>query len=441
MPARRSTLIFRVLRAAFLLGRALRLAPFRAKSDAELAENAHGLAYAILATLWLRRVRAPSWDAIYAQWRARSSAGGAVNPALYGVFGPEDRMELLTGNAQAFDRRDELYRSAAKSLDIATYYVQADEAGWRSARAWADCARRGVRVRIVADRWMMERKAFANPNVSELVGFLRQAGVEFRLYADPRRPYDICHAKMLIVDAAVLVTGGRNYAAHYAVPGWRDLDIQLSGPAARRAQAAYDAMFAGAPAAQNGLAPSPAFHPAAPSGIASNAIFLYLVECIRAARQTLDIENAYYFSHPVVHAALAEACRRGVRVRLFTNSADSNDLDFMNYRLYAGFPDLLRAGVLLYLRKGRGRTLHSKYFVADGEWVGLGTGNLDFFSPRFCLDLGVHVRDRELGEALTAWFEQGISEAGFIGDLAPVSEVLAAQRASRTFDRWMPDIQ
>src|SRR5262249_42298179 len=126
------------------------------------------------------------------------------------------------------------------------------------------------------------------------------------------------------------------------------------------------------------------FQTATPAGIAENAGFLYLLQSIRACRETLDIENAYYINHPILNRELAHARKRGARIRILTNSVESNDLDFTNYRIYAGFPELLDAGIELHVRTGKARTLHCKYFVADGEWVGFGSSNLDYYSPRFC---------------------------------------------------------
>jgi cardiolipin synthase len=429
----------RLLRLFLAACRAARIESAASMSDADMAGNAHGIGYAILATRWQQKTETPSWASVYQQWQSRLSASGA--PSLFGCFDPSDRLELLTDNAAAFEKRDELYQAAQQSIDISTFYIQADEVGWRTARALADCARRGVRVRIIADRYITEQKISGNPQVLDVIRFLRDAGVDYQLFRDPDHPYDTCHRKLLIVDGTTLIIGGRNYANHYAGTEWRDIDLLLTGPSVTCLQLVYEETFASVPNTYDGRAQENIFQASTPAGIASNASFIYLLECIRSCRKTLDIENAYYFNHPLIHHELAEACRRGVRVRLFTNSAQSNDLDFMNYRLYAGFPDLIDTGVLLYLRRGKGRTLHCKYFVADGEWVGFGSSNLDFFSPRFCLEIGIQVRDCHLAKLLTAWFEQGIAEAEPMTDRSAAERVIAQQTISKIFDRWFPDIQ
>ena len=363
----------RLLRLLLAACRAARIEPAASMSDADMAGNAYGISYAILATRWQRKTETSSWASVYRQWQSRLPASGS-HLSLCACFDPSDRLELLTDNAAAFEKRDELYLAAQQSIDISTFYIQADEVGWRTAQALADCARRGVRVRIIADGYITEQKIFGNPQVLDVIRFLRDAGVDYRLFKDSDHPYDTCHRKLLIVGGMTLITGGRNYADHYAGTEWRDIDLLLTGPSVTCLQLVYEETFASVPNTYDGRAQENIFQATTPSGIASNASFIYLLECIRFCRKTLDIENAYYFNHPLIHHELAEACLRGVRVRLFTNSAQSNDLDFMNYRLYAGFPDLI-----LYLRRGKGRTLHCKYFVADGEWIGFGSKQPRFF--------------------------------------------------------------
>src|SRR5258706_364040 len=112
----------------------------------------------------------------------------------------------------AFVQRERLLTNAKRSVDIATYYIQADETGWKTAHQLAQCVARGVRVRIVADHAVTSMKTFENPRMKEMSAFLRRSGIDHKLFHNPARPYDANHRKLLIVDREILVTGGRNYA-------------------------------------------------------------------------------------------------------------------------------------------------------------------------------------------------------------------------------------
>ncbi len=410
-------------------------------SDVDLRSNAYGLSYAVLATLWQKRQRAPAWDEVYRRWEDGWPAAREIEPHLYGSFAADDQWRLLTDNAESFRVRGELFASARRTIDVATYYLQADETSWWAAKRLADCAARGVRVRILADGTATARKAYEEPAVAEVVRHLRAAGVDYRLFRDRARPYDASHRKLLLVDGETLLTGGRNFADHYSGDEWRDIDLLLQGPSVTAAQALFDESFAAVDGYAGGVTPRGILQSTTPASLAENRSFRYLLQCLRASEQTFDIENAYYINHPAIYRQIAAARERGVRVRIFTNSAESNDLDFTNYRIYLGFADLLRAGVELYLRRGRGRTLHCKYFVGDGEWVGFGSSNLDYYSPRFCGEAGLQVRDTRFGAALTQWFEAGLHDAERLSDPAEAEAVIRRQSVGRVFDRWFRDIQ
>jgi cardiolipin synthase A/B len=217
---------------------------------------------------------------------------------------------------------------------------------------------------------------------------------------------------------------------------------RLTGPSVGAMQPLFEKTFAMEEGGYDNPEEVPKlFQPTSPERITDNAAFIFLLQCIATARRTLDIENAYYINHPVLQRRLAAACARGVRVRIFTNSADSNDLFIINYRIYSGFPELLKAGVQIYLRRGEECTLHCKYFVADDEWVGLGSSNLNYYSPRFCLEAGLHVRNQELASRLTAWFETGIAEAQPLVDSAAVNAILEKQGVGKIYDRFFTDLQ
>ncbi|HEY3119926.1 MAG TPA: phospholipase D family protein, partial [Vicinamibacteria bacterium] len=162
---------------------------------------------------------------------------------------------------------------------------------------------------------------------------------------------------------------------------------------------------------------------------------------IHAAARTVDLELAYFAAHEPLCAALEAAQRRGVRVRVLTNSAESNDLPFSTYTAYLGMRRMLEAGAEVRVRRGRGRTLHPKYFVADGSRVGFGSHNLDYYSVRYCCELNLQVRDERLGAALSEFFESGWNEATAVDLEGQVKPFLEGQQVLRLFDRVFRDFQ
>src|SRR5215471_10429135 len=157
------------------------------------------------------------------------------------------------------------------------------------------------------------------------------------------------------------------------------------------------------------------------------------------AEHTVDLELAYLVGPGLLTALLVRAARRGVRVRVLTNSAESNDLPYTNYALYAAVHVLLEGGVEVYARRGRGRTLHSKYLVVDDRWVSFGSHNLDYYSSRFCCETNLQVDASGLAQQLVMCFEGGLGDAQALRLREEVIPFLRRAQAQRAFDRLFRD--
>ena len=101
-----------------------------------------------------------------------------------------------------------------------------------------------------------------------------------------------------------------------------------------------------------------------------------LLSIIEGAEKTLDIEMAYLHV-PAFSEALAKAARRGVQVRLISNSQKGIDMEASWHVNRQFYPQLLDAGVQIYeLHKYS----HRKFIVADNRMVFVSTGNPEFHS-------------------------------------------------------------
>jgi phosphatidylserine/phosphatidylglycerophosphate/cardiolipin synthase-like enzyme len=412
----------------------------------ELDGFAYDGAYMVAARLWTLRRAEPSWSRAHAAWSEATLRPGLVD-ALCGTLHADDQIRLIPEGAAGFAAREALYAAARERIDIATYYVQSDETGWITARALSDCVARGVRVRLLMDRHVVAKKRVVVPGMDEMLAFLRRAGVEVRLWRDPKRPYDSNHRKLLAVDGRAAIVGGRNFADHYRGDAWRDLDLRLEGPSVGSLIELFEQVWSstdehgdvrpGAPVPRAELP----WVDYTPAQILEDPMSRFALASMQAGVRTLDLEFAYFAAHDPLCGALEEAVRRGVRVRLLTNSAESNDLPFSTYTGYLAMRRLLAAGGGVRARRGRGRTLHCKYFVADGVRVGFGSHNLDYYSSRYCCELNLQVRDDRLGTALSAFFETGWNEATVVDLEGEVKPFLQEQRTLRLFDRVFRDFE
>lgn len=154
----------------------------------ELDVWAYATAYLLGARAWLLWQRAPSWRRIERAW-AEAVGNEAVRTELSGTLDPRDTCRLVTDEGEAFVERSRLYAAARARVDIAPYYVQPDDTGWSTASDLAACSARGVRVRLVVDHHMTERKRREVPGVDALFADPRRSGVEVaEVFARRPRP-------------------------------------------------------------------------------------------------------------------------------------------------------------------------------------------------------------------------------------------------------------
>ncbi|WP_284620365.1 phospholipase D family protein [Aquabacterium humicola] len=145
----------------------------------------------------------------------------------------------------ALAARMALFRQARTSIDLQTYHLADDSTGRLVLRALRDAARRGVRVRLLLDDF------YTTGMDDLLLGLAAEPNVELRLFnpfhglrgwpvarfaellSDFGRLNHRMHNKLLVVDGAFAIAGGRNLADDYflrsASANFIDFDLLLGG--------------------------------------------------------------------------------------------------------------------------------------------------------------------------------------------------------------------
>ena len=167
-----------------------------------------------------------------------------------------------------------------------------------------------------------------------------------------------------------------------------------------------------------------------------------LAELVREAKERVTIQSPYLVLSDEAARLFAQAIKRGVKVRVHTNSLASTD----NFAAFSGYRNqrvaLLAAGIEIYeyrpdaaiqgelLRAARPQpggkrpifSVHAKTLVVDGKAAFIGTYNLDPRSQNLNTEVGVIVRD----PALAAGIERSIE-----ADMAPGNSWSAADDPDR----------
>lgn len=281
------------------------------------------------------------------------------------------------------------------------------------------------------------------------------------------------HNKQLLVDNRAVIIGGRNIGDEYfglnPEFNFHDLDVLAVGPAARQASEVFDrywnsaAVSPLAAVADNDARPelSPA-HRSAMEALAADPRARQILgglrdwkpefdglatrllpgrgqvhadrsttdadaghlmpatvhRLLRAATREVLITNAYVIPDQTLFDELRGLTRRGVRVRLLTNSLASHDVPAVNSHYERWRRPLIEAGVELHeLRadaqvksdvvesapvRGRFVGLHTKAMVVDGRYAFVGSMNLDPRSEQINTEMGIVVDSEALARELAA---------------------------------------
>jgi len=137
-----------------------------------------------------------------------------------------------------------------------------------------------------------------------------------------------------------------------------------------------------------------------------------------SARQRLWITDAYLIAPPQLYAALLDAARDGVDVRLLVPG--TSDLVVLRNFTRVGYRELLQAGARIF--EWQGPMLHAKTLVVDQRWARVGSSNLNVSSLLGNYELDLIAEGEELAAALAHQF---------LRDLASCQEI--ALRPGRRF--------
>ncbi|MFV0335039.1 MAG: phospholipase D family protein [Tropicimonas sp.] len=158
---------------------------------------------------------------------------------------------------------------------------------------------------------------------------------------------------------------------------------------------------------------------------------------LQEARHEVFVVSAYFVPGEAGTAFLGDLARRGIRVRILTNSLDSNDVEAVHahYRRYRA--DLLGAGVELWeLRADKTRAdrealglgqslsaLHTKAFAVDRDTLFVGSFNWDPRSVRINTEMGALILSPALAREAVGDLEQELARTAYKLRLDSAGEV------------------
>jgi cardiolipin synthase len=333
----------------------------------------------------------------------RKEMTGVLQKPFRFQFASGNQVHVLVNGPTSFAKRKELIEQARESIYMFVWAFYDDGTGWEfadwliNAKLKRLCEGGDLDIKIVVDGNVAKEIGYRDVlNYLEKYPAFSKSPIQIVRLNDKRDPYMGMHRKVMIVDRQYMVMGGMNvgniYSHLYPDKGgrWRDTDIYVRGPAINQAQMTFvdewneqrgrkELTFLpydfGAPSGE-GLSMIVDHQP-----LRDDNIHIVTVKAFYGASQSIDIENAYFILDAVMERALADALKRGVRVRILSNSKDSIDEPVMTVPILQSLARIKKQGAEVFTKKvyDGSTTLHSKFLLVDGVFCWIGSYN---FHPR-----------------------------------------------------------
>src|SRR6185503_5447964 len=125
-------------------------------------------------------------------------------------------------------------------------------------------------------------------------------------------------------------------------------------------------------------------------------------------RRTLDICSPYFITDETSDWTLAQAIKRGVRIRILVEG-DITDAKPVKYASREAYERLMAQGIEIY--EYEPTMMHTKAVIVDSTWSMFGSANFDNRSLELNDEMNIAVSDRDLAARLREDFDQDLRRA------------------------------
>jgi cardiolipin synthase len=328
-----------------------------------------------------------------------------------------DQFRVLVGSEAFLAALTADVAGCSASLHVQFSTFEGDDSGETFGKLLADCADRGLDVRLTVDHYSDVVLSDFHPLLVHRLPEIRQERVRTHALFDQLGTHGVGvrrtappgalgrfllyrdHKKLVILDDRVAYVGGINVSDHNFT--WHDLMVRIEGPTVATLAADYRSSWDGT---------TTPFAEARPDGTSvvnhdagRESILAELLRMIAGARETLVIESPYLLGDRL-ERAIVGAADRGVRVTLI-----------VPYRANRGIVRLWRrrtlerfqhANIALFGYRDTGGMLHAKFAIVDGRRATFGSFNMFELESRGQKELNIFTDD----PSLIAQLEQVVAD-------------------------------
>jgi len=135
-----------------------------------------------------------------------------------------------------------------------------------------------------------------------------------------------------------------------------------------------------------------------PNTLGYDGILHRILRAVENATESVYIRSCYVVICRPLQNALARAARRGLTVRVLSNSARTNDLLFIHAAMCRSLISLADAGADVFLTQQQ--MDHTKFVLVDRRWLCVGSWNAWIRTHFYEAELNLIVVDPSFGEAI-----------------------------------------
>jgi cardiolipin synthase len=326
-------------------------------------------------------------------------------------FSSQNLARVVKGGTPFFSLLTSLIGGAATSIHIQTYIFSNDATGIQVADALMAAAQRGVSVYLMAD-------AYASRSLpANFIKKLEDAGVYFRFFEPVFRSKRFyfgrrLHHKVAVFDNKYGLVSGSNIADRYNDfpdrPAWYDMGLFIEGDSVLELYDICNKIWERDTAKKNLLRKqlSDLFNyiskeDAVGVRVLQNdwvrrklEIYFGYQKLFKEAKKSITIVCSYFLPGLSLRNRLSKAVKRGVEVNVVLSS--TSDVALTKYAERYLYSWMFRNGICVY--EYQPTVLHAKFAVVDGEFLNLGSYNINDLSAQASVELNLLVKDAELAQ-------------------------------------------
>jgi cardiolipin synthase A/B len=342
--------------------------------------------------------------------KSRERTSRRLKDQEHGYFA-RNKVEMVKMGKPFFTLLKTLIDNARETIHIQTYIFGEDTTGLYIADALKEAAKRGVQVWLMVDGYASQKlsKNFQNE--------LKDAGVKFRFFEPFFRSKHFyfgrrLHHKIVVVDSCDCLVGSMNIADKYndidGEKAWFDMAVHIKGNVALELERICVRFFYGRswkvwrwsnkkPGAKKEMDFPESYN--VPIRVRQNdwiqkkgqATSSYF-QLFHKAEKSISVVCSYVLPGKGLRAQMVKAAKKGVKIRfVLAGTSDVKVVKAAERYLYRW---MARYNMKLY--EYQTTILHTKMAAADGEFMTLGSYNLNNLSAYASIELNLDIKNKSL---------------------------------------------